>query len=129
MDVKIEIVTRTLGKTTRFCADGKSWRTEEGVCVTYPTEGDISSLALSPARAVMKRRGLHEFEAAFSAGETSSMAISFQGHRSAIPLVTKVYKIFFSGSDVFLRLVYELGSDPSQKFSLKIQIKVISEEQ
>lgn len=127
MDAKIEIVTRTLGKTTRFCADGKLERTSDGACITYPVEDDVSTLHLSAARAVMQRRGIHEISADFSAGETSSMMITFQGHHSTIPLFTNVYKIFFTDSDIFLRLGYEFCAEFSQKFSLRIHIQVLSE--
>lgn len=128
MVVQIEIVTRTLGSAARFCAFGEAVRTADGVSVEYPTDGDISTLEIILDRAVMRRRGLQSLDAVFSAGETTSFRISFQNHVSELSVFTSACKSHFSGSDIFLRLNYELGLSPSQKFSLKIHIKVLSEE-
>ncbi len=127
MKAQIEILTRTPRKSSRFHATGSLDRCAEGGTVVYPIEDDSSSLQLFWDRVVMKRRGSQSFDADFCVGN-SFFSIEVGGQTAQIPLLTRLCKVFFSDCEIFCRLSYDLGSEQIQKFSLKIHIKVISEE-
>ncbi len=130
MTSRIEIATRTLGKTSRFDAIGTLDRREEGAVITYPIEGDVSSLEIFHSHLILDRRGENDLHALFSVGEHGIFRMSFAGRVSELPIFTHIYKVYFSQSEIFLRLTYDLGSGPSsQKFFLKIHIQVLSEDQ
>lgn len=129
MNVQIVIVTRTMGKVSRFCAIGNSDRVSEGAEITYPIEGDTSTLTLFRDRILLKRRGSSCFDAEFLHGKSSFFRMSARDAAAELPLFTHVCKSFFSESEIFSKLFYDLGSGPSQKFFLKIHIKLITEQQ
>lgn len=130
MDARIEIVTRTLGKTSRFCAVGNFERRAEGAAITYPIEGDLSTLELFASHAVLGRRGGNSFFADFSVGKPTVFRVSLDGKEAEISVFTHSYNLFIHEAEIFSRLVYDLNTGrSSQKFSLKIHIQVISEEQ
>ncbi len=130
MKARIEIVTHTLGRSTHFEAVGNLQQSEEGALISYPTEEDMTCLALRTDGAEMRREGENGLHADFSVGKTTELSLSQQGSAASIPLLTHVYKPSFSQSEISCRLVYDLIFGRStQKFSLKIQIQVISEEQ
>ncbi len=129
MDARIEIETRTLGETSFFSAVGNLKRCAGGAAVVYPIEGDIATLELSGRKVSVKRCGGTSFEAVFRDGEFSVFRMTLGECVAEIPVFTSVYKIFFRWPEIFAELVYDLKSGrPSQSFSLKIHIEVISEE-
>lgn len=130
MKARIEILTRTLQRTSRFCAVGVLDRMPDGVTVTYPIEEDVSVLELRKSGAILKRRGENQFDAEFIVGGSTFFRISLQGSNAELPVFTTAYKNFFSDSEILSRLTYDLGMGPtSQNFSLKIKIQILSEEQ
>ncbi len=130
MIARIKIVTHTLGRAKLFSAVGNLETNGEGASISYPTEGDTSFLELRPSGAKMRREGENGLNAEFSVGQTTELSLSAHGSISSIPLLTHVYKPCFSVSEISCRLVYDLFLGRSvQKFSLKIQIQGISEEQ
>ena len=130
MNARIEIETRTLGETSRFSAIGNLKRRAGGAAITYPIEGDISTLELFEREASISRCGKASFEAVFRDGESSVFRLTFGENVAEIPVFTSVYNISFQWPEIFAELVYELkAGQPSQSFSLKIHIEVLSEEQ
>ena len=129
MRSQIEIETRTLGKTSRFRAIGDIDCIAEGAAITYPIEGDVSKLEFFRDRIILTRRGHTSFDAVFSLGQISAFRFSDGDNFSELSVLTSVCKSFFSGSELHARLGYDLGTGPSQHFSLRIKIKVLSEDQ
>ncbi len=130
MKANIEIETQTCGKTTRFRASGSVERRDGGVLVSYPIEGDLSTLELYPSCAVLQRRGEVRFDATFRENEGTLFRMSLRDGAAELPILTKHYKSFISDPEIFCRLSYDLQTDKMlQRFSLRIRIKVFSEEQ
>lgn len=128
MKARIEILTRTLQKTSHFSAVGEIERIDEGVRIVYPIEGDVSTLEILPSCALLKRQGETNFDAEFSADKPTFFRLSLQSASAELPLFTHVYKSFISDPEIFLRLTYELDTGSElQKFFLKISIHVLSE--
>ena len=128
MKARIEILTRTLQKTSHFSAVGELERREDGVKIVYPTEGDISTLEIFPSRARLRRRGENNFDAEFSTSKQTFFRMSLQDASADLPLITHVYKSFLS-DDIALSLTYDLGMGSTfQRFFLKVSIQVLSEQ-
>lgn len=127
MKARIEILTRTLQKTSHFSAVGELERIGDGARIVYPIDGDVSTLEIFPSHAILKRRGENNFDAEFSASTPTLFHMSLQGASADLPIIPRVYKSFIS-DEIFLRLTYDLdtGSD-LQKFYLKISVRVLSE--
>lgn len=121
---KIEIKTHTKGTLSLFHAKGAFERTDEGVIVRYPHEGEEVVLSLLEETLTMER---HSLSLRFERGKTSFARLKAGGHEGSLPLKTKFYSLMRNKDGISAALKYELG-EPAQKFTLSIRVSPGSEE-
>ncbi len=127
-DCRVEIVTQTEGRRTRFSARGLLSRGTPST-VTYAGEDGETVLTVCKEFLGMRRTGETASEARFCVGEEGQFRLTALGKTAALPLVTERYRAVFRKDGIFLHLVYKLFYPSPQIFSLKIAIRIISEEE
>lgn len=123
-----EIVTFTEGNRSRFCARG-TFSSEGGVAVVrYADDGDAVVLTVSDRSLEMKREG--KLSAIFRAGERTGMDILAGGSRGTVGVDTETLNVTERGNAIRILLRYRLlFSAGEEKYTLKISIRIISEEE
>lgn len=123
-----EILTFTDGKRMRFSARGEISADGETVVVRYFDDGDAVTLSVGERTLSMLREG--KISAFFAAGERTVMKILSGETCGEIGVDTETLCIRKTESDLWIRLRYRLlFSAGEEKYTLKISIRIISEEE
>ena len=125
---RVEIVTFTDGRRSRFTADAAYSCTADGFSAAYQAEGDDVLLTLEGSALSMRRRGASELFVTFSCSEESAMSVGTQGMRGSVPVRTQVCTARRVTGGWRITLRYSLLFDTVQMFRLHIAVNVISEE-
>ena len=123
-----EIVTYKEGRRSRFCARGTLSSEEGASVVRYFDGGDAVALTVREGSLAMERAGM--LAARFEPGVRTEMTFFEGDRRGAAAVETETLRVRFMRNGLHALLRYRLlFSAGEEKFTLKISVAIISEEE
>ena len=125
---EIAIWTRSEGKLTRYRASGTGERTSDGIRLDYFQEGDPVRLEADNDSLVVTRSGGMCFTLSCKREKETALLLRLGEEEGGVPVFTHRYELNLS-DEPGVRLDYEVRYPGRfQKISMKIKVKIISEE-